>query len=83
MLEGAPGRVNVVARLRGVSRAGITLLSHSDVVPAKEGNWTHDPFAAEMADGFLYGRGALDLKGLGILHLMTVLLLARRRVPAD
>lgn len=80
LLEGAPGRVNLVARLRGASRAGITLLSHSDVVPAKEGNWSHDPFDAETADGFMYGRGALDLKGLGILHLMTLLLLARQRV---
>jgi acetylornithine deacetylase/succinyl-diaminopimelate desuccinylase-like protein len=80
LLEGAPGRVNLIARLRGLSRVGITLLSHSDVVPAKEENWSHDPFGAETADGFMYGRGALDLKGLGILHLMTLFLLARQRV---
>lgn len=80
LLESEPGRVNLVARLRGRSRAGVTLLSHSDVVPAREGNWSHDPFGGETADGFLYGRGALDLKGLGILHLMTLVLLARQRV---
>jgi acetylornithine deacetylase/succinyl-diaminopimelate desuccinylase-like protein len=81
LLESAPGRMNLVARLRGQSRSGITLLTHSDVVPAKEGTWSYDPFGGEIVDGFMYGRGALDLKSLGILHLMTLLLLARQRVP--
>lgn len=80
LLESVPGRVNLVARLRGGSRPGLTLLSHSDVVPAREGDWSHDPFGGETADGFMYGRGALDLKGLGILHLMTLVLLARQHV---
>lgn len=80
LLEAAPGRVNLVARLRGRSRTGVTLLNHSDVVPANDGNWSFDPFGGEISEGFIYGRGALDLKGLGILHLMTLILLARSRI---
>jgi acetylornithine deacetylase/succinyl-diaminopimelate desuccinylase-like protein len=80
LIETAPGRVNLVARLRGRSRAGVTLLSHSDVVPAKDGSWSVDPFGGEVADGFVHGRGALDIKGLGIIHLLTLILLTRQRV---
>ncbi|HWN43551.1 MAG TPA: M20/M25/M40 family metallo-hydrolase [Thermoanaerobaculia bacterium] len=84
LLESAPGRVNLIARVRG-SGAGrpILLLSHSDVVPAVRGEWSHgiDPFGGEVREGYLYGRGALDLKGLGIAHLMTLKLL-QRTAPA-
>jgi acetylornithine deacetylase/succinyl-diaminopimelate desuccinylase-like protein len=80
LLESAPGRVNVVARVRG-SGGGrpILLLSHSDVVPAVRQEWSHgiDPFGGEVHGGYLYGRGALDLKGLGIAHLMALKLLQR------
>ena len=84
LLESAPGRVNVVARLAGASSssaASVTLLSHSDVVPARRDEWTTDPFAGVIRDGYLYARGVLDLKGLGIAQLMTVVLLRRLRVP--
>lgn len=84
LLESAPGRINVLARLpsSGGGRS-ITLLSHSDVVPAERKEWHRgiDPFGAEIHDGFLYGRGVLDLKGLGIIQLMTLKLLARSRIP--
>jgi acetylornithine deacetylase/succinyl-diaminopimelate desuccinylase-like protein len=84
LLEAAPGRVNVVARLQG-RRTGeaITLLSHSDVVPAKRGEWSYDPYGGEVHDGYIYGRGALDLKGLGIVHLLTMIALKRLHVPLE
>jgi acetylornithine deacetylase/succinyl-diaminopimelate desuccinylase-like protein len=80
-----PQRQALVARLPGAAAApGRTLLlmSHSDVVAAVAADWSHPPFAAEIADGTLYGRGVLDTKGLGILELTTMILLHRQgRVP--
>ena len=60
ILEPYPGRGSVVARLRGDGTGGdpLLLLSHTDVVPAPPEGWTHDPFGAEVADGFVWGRGA-------------------------
>ncbi|MFN7961375.1 MAG: M20/M25/M40 family metallo-hydrolase [Thermoanaerobaculia bacterium] len=82
--EVAPGRLNLVARLAGHgSKPPLTLLSHSDVVPAPRAEWSRgiDPFGAEVHDGFLYGRGVLDLKGLGILQLMALKVLRRSGAP--
>lgn len=57
-----PGRDNIVAVLKGASRAhDLTYICHMDTMPAGEG-WTHPPFGAEIADGKLYGRGACDMK---------------------
>jgi len=84
LLESAPGRTNLIARLHGTGGGrAVTLLSHSDVVPTRRNEWENgiDPFAAIVRDGYLYGRGALDLKGLGIAHLMTFLLLYRLKLP--
>lgn len=82
VLESAPRRLNVVARLSGASdTSSVTLLSHSDVVPAPRQEWTVDPFGAVIKDGYLYGRGSLDLKGLGIAQLMVLVLLRRMGVP--
>ena len=52
-------------------------MSHTDVVAVEPDKWTHDPFAAEIADGFIYGRGALDMKHMVTMELMTMLLLKR------
>jgi len=62
--ESTPGRGNLVARLAGAdaSRGALIAHAHLDVVPAEAADWTHPPFAAELHDGFLYGRGALDMK---------------------
>ncbi|GLY30459.1 M20/M25/M40 family metallo-hydrolase [Kineosporia sp. NBRC 101731] len=83
LLEAAPGRVSLIARLPAATpgNGSITLLSHSDVVPVVRGDWDLDPFAADVVDGYLYGRGVLDLKGLGIAQLTTMILLHRLRVP--
>src|SRR5437868_5493107 len=59
---GDPQRQALVARLPGSSGRTIVLMSHSDVVPAVAAEWSHPPFAAEVVDGKLYGRGTLDTK---------------------
>lgn len=78
VLEPVPGRGSVSARLRGDGTGGapLLLLSHLDVVPAPSDRWTHDPFAADVADGFVYGRGAVDMKNLVAMELEVVRLLA-------
>jgi acetylornithine deacetylase/succinyl-diaminopimelate desuccinylase-like protein len=80
--ESAPGRGNLVARLTGDgSLGGIVLHHHIDVVYADRRYWTVDPFGGEIRDGFLYGRGALDMKSTGVLHLVAMLAIRRARVP--
>jgi acetylornithine deacetylase/succinyl-diaminopimelate desuccinylase-like protein len=79
VIEPVPGRGSVVARLRGDGTGGepLLLLSHLDVVPAPPEQWHHDPFGGEVADGYLYGRGALDMKDLVAMELEVVRLLAQ------
>lgn len=79
VLEPEPNRGSVVAWLRGDGSGGgpLLLLSHLDVVPAPPEGWTHDPFAAELADGYVWGRGAVDMKHTVAMQLEVVLLLAR------
>ncbi len=80
--ESAPGRANLVARLRGDgSLGGIVLHHHIDVVYADRRYWSVDPFGGEIRDGFLYGRGAIDMKSTGILHLAGMLAIKRAKVP--
>ncbi len=76
-LEVVPGRGNVHVRLRGDGTGGdpFLLFSHLDVVPAPPERWTHPPFAAEIADGYVYGRGAVDMKDLVAMELGVVELL--------
>jgi acetylornithine deacetylase/succinyl-diaminopimelate desuccinylase-like protein len=60
-----PERASLVARLRGNGSAPpLLLMSHTDVVAVEPEKWTHDPFAADIADNFIYGRGALDMKNM-------------------
>ncbi len=78
VLESAPQRGNVIARLKGDgSLPPLLLYSHVDVVPAEPEHWTHPPFSGDVADGCVWGRGAIDMKGITIMQLMTVLLLKR------
>ena len=77
-VESAPGRANLVARVRGDGSLGaIVLHHHIDVVYADRRFWTVAPFGGEIKDGFLYGRGAIDMKSTGILQLAAVLALKR------
>ena len=81
-IEAAPGRASLRARLAGDgSLGGIVLHHHIDVVYADRRYWTVDPFGGVIADGYLYGRGAIDMKSTGILHLAAMLALKRGRVP--
>jgi acetylornithine deacetylase/succinyl-diaminopimelate desuccinylase-like protein len=78
ILAAQPGRGNLIARFQGDGGAAPVLLyAHTDVVPAEPDKWTHPPFAGEIADGFVWGRGALDMKSMVVMELMTLLLLKR------
>lgn len=79
----SPDRATIVARLRGDgSQDPLLLMSHTDVVAVDRDKWTHDPFGADIDDAeFLYGRGALDMKHMVTMELMTLLLLKRSGVP--
>lgn len=82
IFEYKPGRANIIARLKGNgSKRPIILLSHTDVVTAEPASWSVDPFSGVIKDGTIYGRGALDMKGEGLLHLMTMILLKREGPP--
>jgi acetylornithine deacetylase/succinyl-diaminopimelate desuccinylase-like protein len=82
IFEPAPGKANLYARLAGDGSARpIILLNHMDVVLASPEFWTVDPFAGVVKDGYIWGRGALDMKGEAVAQLMTMLILKRARVP--
>src|SRR5688500_2996614 len=81
-VESAPGRANIVARVQGDGAlGGIVLHHHIDVVYADRRYWTVDPFGGVIRDGFLYGRGALDMKSTGILQLTAMRAIKRAGVP--
>jgi len=73
-----PGRGSVTGRLRGDGTGGepLLLMSHLDVVPAPPDEWTHDPFAGDLADGYIWGRGAVDMKHLVAMELVVMRMLA-------
>ncbi|EQD58995.1 Peptidase M20, partial [mine drainage metagenome] len=64
--EPAPGRTSLLARLPGRDPAApsLTLLGHTDVVPAAPEGWRHDPFGGELIEGEVWGRGAIDMLDL-------------------
>jgi acetylornithine deacetylase/succinyl-diaminopimelate desuccinylase-like protein len=77
-----PKRQAVYARLSsGTNEKALLLLHHIDVVPVVAAEWTKPPFAGLRANGYIWGRGALDIKSLGIAELMAVLELKRRKLP--
>jgi acetylornithine deacetylase/succinyl-diaminopimelate desuccinylase-like protein len=74
IFESAPNRCNVIARLSGsdTSRPGLVLHGHIDVVPANAADWSVDPFAAEIREGMIWGRGAVDMKNMDAMILAIV-----------
>jgi acetylornithine deacetylase/succinyl-diaminopimelate desuccinylase-like protein len=87
IFESAPGRASVVARVEGEDRSRDALLIHGhlDVVPAEPKEWTYDPFAAEVADGCVWGRGAVDMLDMDAMVLSVVRdrLRTGRKPPRD
>ena len=78
LFEPAPGRGALVARIKGNgSKRPVLIMGHMDVVGVERDKWSVDPFAAEIKDGYLYGRGAIDDKGMLAANLETMLLLKR------
>ena len=87
VLESAPGRASTIARWPGAdpSRPALLIHGHLDVVPADASDWTVDPFAGEIRDDCLWGRGAVDMKNMDAMTLAVVRDWARqgRRPPRD
>jgi acetylornithine deacetylase/succinyl-diaminopimelate desuccinylase-like protein len=82
LLDVAPGRANLYARIKGDgSLRPLILLSHTDVVMAEPQRWTVPPFSGELRDGFIYGRGATDMKGTATVHATLMRLIKRLNVP--
>ena len=74
LFESEPGRVSVVARVQGAdsSKPALVVHGHTDVVPAQPDNWSVDPFAGEIKDGMLWGRGAVDMKNMDAMMLTAL-----------
>jgi acetylornithine deacetylase/succinyl-diaminopimelate desuccinylase-like protein len=84
IFEAAPGRANLVARLKGSGRKRpVLLMGHTDVVGVEREKWSFDPFGGTIKDGYVYGRGASDDKGMTAACLEVFLMLHRLKVPLD
>ena len=81
--ESAEGRGNLWARLEGGNKPALILLQHTDVVPADEKYWTTEPLSGEIRDGYLWGRGTLDMKGTGVSQLSSFIRLHRAGLPLN
>lgn len=85
--ESSPGHVNLLARLPATapdaSLRPLLLLHHMDVVPVDRGRWVGDPFGGEESLGYILGRGSMDMKSLGVIHLESLLLLKRTGTPRN
>jgi acetylornithine deacetylase/succinyl-diaminopimelate desuccinylase-like protein len=81
LYEGSPGRTNVICRLKGTGeKPPLQLNGHLDVVAAVEDQWSHPPFAAEVADGCIWGRGTVDMKQMVTMNLMALIILKRLNI---
>ncbi|MFE3882001.1 M20/M25/M40 family metallo-hydrolase [Streptomyces lydicus] len=87
IFESHKGRASTVARIEGEdrSRPGLLIHGHTDVVPANADDWTHHPFSGEIADGCVWGRGAVDMKDMDAMTLAVVRdrLRTGRKPPRD
>lgn len=80
--EHGQDRMNMTATMRGDgSKPRVILLSHTDVVPVERQYWNFEPFSGAVSDGVIYGRGALDMKSMGIMELMAMFLIKRHGIP--
>ena len=78
-IERSPeGRVNLIAKLEGpADKPALVLLSHTDVVAVERDRWSRDPWSGDISDGAIWGRGALDMKGIAALHAEAAARLAQ------
>lgn len=86
ILESAPGRANVVARLKAAKDTGkrpLLLTAHLDVVEADPEYWDYPPFSGEIAEGCLWGRGAIDMKNMAAMSVAAIKRFAADKVPFD
>ncbi len=87
IIEAAPGRASTIARIEGndSSRAPLLIHGHLDVVPADADEWSIDPFSGEIKDGYVWGRGAIDMKDMDamVLALVREWTRSRRKPPRD
>jgi acetylornithine deacetylase/succinyl-diaminopimelate desuccinylase-like protein len=86
ILVSTPGRANLLARLPAAvpsPQPALLLLHHMDVVPADPAEWTVPPFEAVEKNGYVWGRGALDSKITGVVHVLTLARLKREGVPLN
>ncbi|HXE91801.1 MAG TPA: M20/M25/M40 family metallo-hydrolase [Terriglobales bacterium] len=84
VIEYAPGRANLWARIKGSgARRPLILLNHTDVVTSDPARWRVPPFAGEVVEGALYGRGAQDMKDEGLAQLLVMVMLQREKVALD
>jgi len=81
--ESAAGRGNLWARLEGGDEPALILLQHTDVVPADPKYWSTEPLSGELRDGYIWGRGTLDMKGTGISQLASFIRLHRAGLPLN
>jgi acetylornithine deacetylase/succinyl-diaminopimelate desuccinylase-like protein len=82
--ESRPGRGNIMTRLEGTGeKPSLLLLSHLDVVAANPKEWSVDPFGGVIKDGFVWGRGALDMKSMTAIEVMVMKLLKSRKIKLE
>ena len=82
--ELGPGRANFYARLKGSgSKKALALVHHMDVVPVTQKDWTVDAFGGTVKDGYVWGRGTIDMKGHGIVQLMAMIAIKRAGIVLD
>jgi acetylornithine deacetylase/succinyl-diaminopimelate desuccinylase-like protein len=85
IIEAAPGRASTIARISGTdsSRPPLLIHAHLDVVPAEKSEWSVDPFGGEIKDGYVWGRGAVDMKDMDAMTLAVIRDWARSGVRPD
>lgn len=84
IIEAAPGRASVYARIRGTKPGGaLLLLNHIDVVPADASQWPQPPFSGRIYRNLLFGRGALDMKGIAVCELLALADVAKAGRPPE
>ena len=83
IIESSPGRGNLIARIEGSGKdKPLCLLSHIDTVTYEAEQWQHPPLSGHVDDeGYIWGRGALDMKSMGVMELMSMVLLHRNKIP--